>query len=126
MNAHPTAGHDDAFPAAMPGAKFGSVRLFWLDYCHPDGRFAGSAVIEASALISARMTAAIYGLNDRLVFASGYELDDASSHEIPENMIGRWLDGRDLRRLQQALMPAKKPPAPSVRRRKAARRMGKG
>jgi hypothetical protein len=121
----PTAGHADAFPAAMPGAKFGTVRLFWLDYCHPDGRFAGSAVIEASALISARMTAAVYGLNDRLVFASGHELDDASSHEIPENMIGRWLDDRDLRRLKHVLMP-KKPPAPSVRRRKAARRVSKG
>jgi hypothetical protein len=109
----------------MPGAKFGTVRLFWLDYCHPDGRFADAAVIEASTLVSARMTAAVYGLNDQLKFASGHELDDASAHEIPENMIGRLLDDRDLRRLQHFLMP-RKPPAPSVRRRKAARKMSKG
>jgi hypothetical protein len=96
-----------------------------LEYCYPDGRFAVSAVIEASALISARMTAAVYGLNDRLVFASGFELDAETARQVPESMIGRLLDGRDLRRLQQALMPAKKPPAPSVRRRKAARRVGK-
>ena len=100
------------------------VPFFWLNYCHPNGCFAGSAVIEASALISARMMAAVYGLNDRLKFASGHEFDDASAYEIPENMIGRLLDDRDLRRLQQALMP-KKPLAPSVRRRTAARKVGK-
>jgi hypothetical protein len=100
------------------------VPLFWLEYRYPDGRFAGSAVIEASALVSARMTAAVYGLNDRLVFASGHELDDASAHEIPENMIGRLLDEGDLRMLQRLLI--KKPPAPSVRRRKTARKVSKG
>jgi hypothetical protein len=96
-----------------------------LDYCHPDGRFAGAAVIEASTLVSARMTAAVYGLNDRLKFASGHELDDASAREIPENMVGRLLDDRDLRRLQRVLTP-KQPPAPSVRRRKATRKMSEG
>jgi hypothetical protein len=40
-------------------------------------------------------------------------------------MIGRLLDDRDLRRLQHFLMP-RKPAAPSVRRRKAARKMSKG
>jgi hypothetical protein len=85
-----------------------------LEYRHPDGRFAGSAVIEASALISARMTAAVYGLNDRLTFASGHEIDAESARQVPESMIGRLLDDRDLRRLQQALMP-KKPLAPSVK-----------
>jgi len=91
-----------------------------LEYRHPDGRFASSAVIEASALISARMTAAVYGLNDRLTFASGHEIDAESARQVPESMIGRLLDDRDLRRLQQALMP-KKPPAPSVQRRSAGR-----
>jgi hypothetical protein len=97
---------------------------FFLNYRHPNGRFAGAAVIEASTLVSARMTAAVYGLNDRLEFESGHELDDASAHEIPENMIGRLLDDRDLRRLERVLTP-KKPPAPSVRRRAAARKAGK-
>jgi hypothetical protein len=85
-----------------------------LEYRHPDGRFAGSAVIEASALISARMTADVYGLNDRLVFASGFELDAETVRQVPESMIGRLLDEGDLHRLQQALMP-KKPPAPSIK-----------
>jgi hypothetical protein len=100
------------------------VPFFWLNYRHPNGRFVGSAVIEASALVSARMTAAVYGLNDWLVFASGHELDDASAHQIPENMIGRLLDEGDLRMLQRLLI--KNPPAPSVRRRKAARKVSKG
>jgi hypothetical protein len=66
-------------------------------------------VIEASALISAHMAAAVYGLNDRLLFASGPDLDAESACQVPESMIGRLLEDRDLRRLQQALMP-KKPP----------------
>jgi len=51
------------------------VPLFWLNYRHPRGRFAGAAVIESSSLVSARMAAAVYGLNDRLEFASGHQLD---------------------------------------------------
>jgi hypothetical protein len=100
------------------------VPIFWLNYRHADGLFAGATVIEASTLISARMAAAVYGLNDGLNFVSGRELDDASAHQIPENMIGRLLDDRDIRRLQQALMP-KKPPAPSVRRRAARKKAAK-
>jgi hypothetical protein len=95
-----------------------------LDYCHPDGRFACAAVIDASALISARMAAAVYGLNDGLNFVSGHELDDVSAHQIPEDMIGRLLDNGDIRRLQRMLL-IKKPPAPSVQRRTAARKVGK-
>ena len=34
------------------------VSLFWLNYRHPDGGFAGVAVVEAPALIQARMKAA--------------------------------------------------------------------
>jgi hypothetical protein len=68
------------------------VPLFLLNYRHPNGRFAGAAVFEASALISARMAAVVYGLNDRLVFASGHELDAESGRQVPESMIGRLLD----------------------------------
>ncbi len=81
-------------------------------------------MIEASTLVSARMAAAVYGLNDRLEFASGHELDQASADQVPNDMIGRLLDDRALRKLQQAITP-KKPPAPSVRRRTAARRVSK-
>ena len=112
-------------PAGNAGRQIWNVSLFWLNYRHPDGRFASAVVVDASAPVSARMAAAVYGLNDGLVFASGHELDPESARQVPEDMIGRLLDGRDLRRLQQALMP-KKPPAPSMHRRKAARRVRKG
>ena len=72
--------------------------LFWLNYRHPNGRFADAAVFEASALISARMAAAVYGLSDRLLFASGHELDAESARYVPESMIGRLLNARTLRR----------------------------
>ena len=88
--------------------------LFWLNYRHSKGRFAGAAVIEASTLISARMAAAVYGLNDGLDLVSGHELDAETARQVPEGMIGRLLDDRDLRRLQHVLMP-KKPPAPSIK-----------
>ena len=96
-----------------------NVPLFWLNYHHPDGLFAGAAVVEASTLLSARMAAAVYGLNDGLVFASGHELDAESARQVPEDMIGRLLDDGELRKLYTLLV--KKPPAPSVRRRTAAR-----
>jgi hypothetical protein len=101
------------------------VPLFLLNFRHHRGRFAGAVVIESSALVSARMSAAVYGLNDRLEFASGHQLDPESAGQIPANMIGRFLDDGDLRKLQGMLFK-KKPPAPSVRRRAAAkRRVGK-
>jgi len=70
------------------------------------------------------MAAAVYGLNDGLVFASGHELDPESARQVPEDMIGRLLDDRDLQKLQRMLL-IKKPPAPSLRRRTAARKVGK-
>jgi hypothetical protein len=83
------------------------VPLFWLNYRHSKGRFAGAAVIEASTLISARMAAAVYGLNDGLALVSGHELDAETARQVPKGMIGRLLDDRDLRRLQHVLMPKK-------------------
>lgn len=78
-------------------------------------------MLKSSALISARMTAAVYGLDEGLEFTSGHELDQASTNQIPEDMIGRFLDDRGLRRLRRMLL-RKKPPAPSVRRLSAQRR----
>jgi hypothetical protein len=92
-----------------------------LNYRHPRGRFAGAVVVESSALVSARMTAAVYGLNDRLEFASGHQLDQESAGQIPANMIGRLLNGDDLRNLDRMVLK-KKPPAPSVQRRTSAKR----
>jgi hypothetical protein len=95
-----------------------------LNYREPDGRFAGVVVIESNALIHARMQTTLAGLDDRLEFASSHKLDQASAQQIPEAMIGRLLDDADLRKLERMVLK-KKPPAPSVRRGKRARRVGK-
>jgi hypothetical protein len=89
------------------------VSFFWLNYHYRDGQFAGAVVIEATALIIARMQAAVFGLDFGVDFAGGHEIDHASAQQIPESMIGRWLDHADLRRLR--LLLTKKPQAPSVK-----------
>jgi hypothetical protein len=48
-------------------------------------------------------------------------LDAESARQIPAAMVGRLLDDGDLRKMQRMLIK-KKPPAPSVRRRTAAKR----
>jgi hypothetical protein len=85
------------------------VSFFWLNYRYPHGRFAGVVVLKSSALISARMMAAVYGLDEGLEFASGHELDQTSADQIPEDMISRFLDDRSLRRLQRMLLTKKSP-----------------
>ncbi len=102
-----------------------AVPLFWLKYRHPRGRFAGAVVIESSSLVSARMAAAVYGLNDRLEFESGQELDQESALKVPTEILGRLLDDRELRRLSRMLLGPKKPPAPSLWRPKTPHRVGK-
>jgi hypothetical protein len=92
-----------------------------LNYRHPDGHFAVVAVVEAMALIQARMKAAVTGLDQGLEFAVGHELDEESARQIPADMIGRLLDDSDLRRLQR-IVTRKKPAAPSVRRRSSAKK----
>jgi hypothetical protein len=84
-----------------------------MNYRYRDGQFAGAVVIEATALIVARLQAEALGLDWGLDFAGGHDIDDASAHRIPDNMIGRWLDYADLRRLR--LLLTKKPPAPPVK-----------
>jgi hypothetical protein len=96
-----------------------------LNYRHPRGRFAGAVVIESSTLISARMAAAVYGLNDRLEFESGQELDQESALKVPTDMLGRLLDDRELRKLSRMFLGPKESPAPSLWRPKAPRKVGK-
>jgi hypothetical protein len=99
------------------------VPLFWLTYRHPDGR-PGVVVVESSTLMHARMKAVVTGADRELEFASGHQLDEESERYIPANMMGRLLDDGDLRRLERMLV-RKQPPAPSVRPRSRARRVGK-
>jgi hypothetical protein len=94
--------------------------LFWLAYRHSDGRSAGVVVIESGDLLHARLKASLAGVDRELEFASGHQLDPVSAEQVPANMIGRFLDDGDLRKLHRMLIK-KKPPAPSVRRRTAAK-----
>ena len=71
-------------------------------------------VTEASALIIARLQATVFGLDDGLDFAGGHRIDDPSAQQIPESMINRLLDNRDLRRLHQLFL-TRRAPAPSVK-----------
>jgi hypothetical protein len=70
-------------------------------------------VIEATALISARTQAAVFGFDEGLHFAAGHEVNAETGRQIPESMIGRLLDYRDLRRLHRLLL-TEKPPVPLV------------
>jgi hypothetical protein len=103
------------------GLYIEAVPLFWLNYRHPDGRFAVVAVVEATALIQARMKAAVTGLDQGLDFVVGHELGEESARQIPADMIGRLLDDGDLRRLER-IITRKKLAAPSVRRRSSAKK----
>ena len=103
------------------GRYIEAVPLFWLNYRHPDGPFAAVAVVEATALVQARMKAAVTGLDQGLEFAVGHELDEVSARQIPADMIGRLLDDGDLRRLER-IITRKKPAAPSLRRRSSAKK----
>jgi hypothetical protein len=81
------------------------VPLFYLNFRNTDRR--SVVIIEAEALIAARMKAALAGLDRELEFDSGLELDETSSRHIPKEMIGRLLDDRDLRRLERSISPKK-------------------
>ena len=81
------------------------MRLFYLNYENDDRR--AVAIVRAWSLIEARMRAALAGIDVGLEFVSGVELDEASSQQIPAEMIGRLLDDRDLRRLQRSIVPKK-------------------
>jgi hypothetical protein len=90
-----------------------------LTYRQSDGRAAGVVVIESVALLHARLKVSLARADRELEFASGHRLYPLSAKEIPAKMIGKFLDDRDLQKLQRMLIK-KKPPAPSVRRRSHA------
>ena len=110
---------DCRVPTVRGGLYIEPVPLFWLNYRDPDGRAAGVVVMRAQALIAARLKAAVVGLDQGFDFADGHQLEEMSARHIPDDMIGRLLGESDLLRL---LATTKKPPAPSIRRRAAAKR----
>jgi hypothetical protein len=86
------------------------VPLFWLTYRHSDGRTAGVVVIESRGLLHARLKASLAGADREMEFASGHQLDPLGGEQIPANMIGRFLDDGDLRKLHGMLiLEAEKP-----------------
>jgi hypothetical protein len=123
------------WPILVPGTSYyiAPVPLFLLTYRfpigrvvrYPDGRVGGVVVIEAPDLLHARFRAELAGADRELEFASGHQLDPESARQVPADMLGRRLNRGDLRMLDQMLV-RKKPPAPSVRQRRATkRRVGK-
>jgi hypothetical protein len=67
------------------------------------------------------LKAALAGADRELEFVAGHPLGQESADQIPANMMGRFLDDGDLRKLHRTLLK-KKPPAPSVRRRATGKR----
>jgi hypothetical protein len=89
-----TAAHD-------PGMT--SRPLWWLTY-RRDGKLSGVVIIEAHALIDARMQASLKGLEDGVVFAEGHRLDDAASKAlVPPKQLGRMLSVEEAKRLLKGL-----------------------
>jgi hypothetical protein len=87
----------------------------------------GCAIVPASSAIGARLRAAISGLYEGGPCLAT-PLDAASQRLVDETMSGRVLRGRECREILarlQAVAPAKKPPAPSLRA-TAAGRTGRG
>jgi hypothetical protein len=80
-------------------------------------------VIESRGLLHARLKASLAGADRGLEFASGHQLYPLSVELIPANMIGRFLDDGNLRKLRQMLIK-KRPPAPSLRRGTATKAQG--
>jgi hypothetical protein len=64
-------------------------------------------VIESHGLLQARLEASLAGADRELEFVSGHRLDQESAGQIPANMIGRFLDDDDLRKLHRMVVKNK-------------------
>jgi hypothetical protein len=72
--------------------------LFWLTYKRKS-RLTGVVIMEASSLISARLKAAVQGIDGGAEFVEGHELDRASAKQIPKTSIGRLLSADEAHKL---------------------------
>jgi hypothetical protein len=68
------------------------VSHFWLTYCKPTGRQPfGVIILKSSHLMSARMRAAVKGMDQGADFAEGHQLDPETAALVPASAIGRML-----------------------------------
>jgi hypothetical protein len=89
--ARPATGTGGRVHKAVHDPGMTSHPQWWLTY-RRDGRLSGVVIIEAHALIDARMQASLKGLEDGVAFAEGHQLDDdASKARVPAKAIGRML-----------------------------------
>jgi hypothetical protein len=84
------------------------VSRFWLTYCKPTGRqLFGVIILESSHLMSARMRAAVEGIDQGTDFAEGHELDPETAALVPASAIGRMLSQDEgaalIRRLERRI-----------------------
>jgi len=73
----------------MPKLR-GVMSLWWLRYDR-GGRLLGVLIIEAASMVSARLRAAVDGIDADADFAEGHELDERTARAIPARQIGRML-----------------------------------
>jgi hypothetical protein len=91
-------GHNTAMAVPSQRLQSGSKSLFWLSYGRGD-ELVGVVIIEARALMEARMIAAIDGLDKFAEFAEGYALGDEEAAMISPLSIGRMLPPAEVGRL---------------------------
>jgi hypothetical protein len=86
--------------------------LNWICYSQA-GRFC--VLLSHKDLVTARQQATADGLDRGLIFQEAHIIDAAGADRVPADMIGRMLTSVEAVQLL-ALIEAKKPPAPSLRR----------
>jgi hypothetical protein len=99
------------------------VSRFWLKY-KSRNRLTGVVILDASSIISACRHAGRTGLNRGADLVEVHELDPATAKLVPATAIGRMLKldeaAKLLRKIERGI--PRRPPAPSVKGRRAARK----
>jgi hypothetical protein len=84
------------------------MSLWWLVY-NRDDRLLGVVVVEAEALIFARMRMSIQEIDKDATFAEGYELSSEQSRLVPRRSCGKMLSREHAAALLDHIERGKKP-----------------